>query len=337
MQTQGWWDTGRELNQRIIHQWSTRLQRNSHTHAIDLKEDIIRQIAFEVQVLLLIQGIVAATVGQDSQDTRIDSGNTLILRDRQQLVQGVITPEGLPARVLQGRRQRGDLQEAARHIAQTLFLSGRGNTCCQGTELVAHRTGQMVDGTGGKLLGAIPVVACEKLIACIAGESHSDMLARHTRDEVGRQRGGIGKGLVQKVSDRLNKIIGLGLKNLDVMLGVKVVRDNLRIVQLAEGFLLKANTEGLGLLSADLSGQSQQAAGIEAAAQEEAQGYITDQATFDGLPEQLTQLMRVIVDGAARSFAGLEAHIPILMRAPIGRLATLIGPIEMDLQVMACR
>src|SRR5260221_9346663 len=112
------------------------------------------------------------------------------------LRQGIVIPEGLPARVLHLYWQSGNIQETTRDITQALLFAGRRNVLGQRYKLLPYTTRQTIYGRCSGLLSTIPVIACEKLIASISRQRNRHMLACHARNQVSRDSRGIGKRLI---------------------------------------------------------------------------------------------------------------------------------------------
>ena len=71
-------------------------------------------------------------------------------------------------------------------------------------------------------VNAVAIVSSEHLVAAVAGKSDGDMLARHLRNVVCRQHGGVAERLFERTGEMLDGLDYVGLEDHLVMIGARI-------------------------------------------------------------------------------------------------------------------
>src|SRR5947209_3720243 len=104
-------------------------------------------------------------------------------------------------------------------------------------------------------VGRIRVIAAEELVPALAGERNLDVLGRELRNEVGRERGRVGEGLVERLGKSPQQQLGLRPDEQLVVLRSVSLSDEPRVVALVERALLEADRERVHRLRRLLGGE----------------------------------------------------------------------------------
>ena len=114
-----------------------------------------------------------------------------------ELAARVVGEDLLPRVVALERRQVRAADEPLRLVLERYAAIGAGEPLDER----AHEPRQAADALGEQVRG-VRVVAAEELIAALARECDLHIRRREPRDEVGRQRRGVGERLVERVRER---------------------------------------------------------------------------------------------------------------------------------------
>ena len=136
-----------------------------------------------------------------------------------------------------------------------------------------------------QLVGAVPLVASEVLVARVAVQRHRYPLSGHLGEVIRRNGGGVGERLVV-VPDDLGKDRGrIRLDHELVMIGAVSLGHQTRPRQLVVLRILEPDGEGLHRPRGELAHQRHDRARVDAAAQARAQGHVGDQPATYGFAQ----------------------------------------------------
>jgi len=234
---------GAELDQTVIQKRGARLERNRHRHAVDLDHDIVGQIGDDVDVLLLVQGRRRIAPGKSLADKAVGVvGRELTAQSFtvEQPLLGLLEKDH-PAHMLKIGGKTAALDETPRLVDETLFLLGRRQQGDQGLDRsLAQPAGQPGIAARGPF-GDVGLVAAQQLVAAVAREHHSDVLARHLRDHPGRKDGKIPERLVELADDPFGQPHGIRGDDLLMMFGAEMACHQPGPGQLVVGGVVKTD------------------------------------------------------------------------------------------------
>ncbi|CFD94570.1 Uncharacterised protein [Bordetella pertussis] len=169
-------------------------------------------------------------------------------------------------------------------------------------------------------------IPAEQLVAAIARQGHRHVLARHARDQRGRDLRRVGEGLVVHVCQGRHH--GQAVLGGDVelgMLGAQVRRHRLGVLGLVIALLVKADGEGAHRLRALRLHQGHDGGRVDAAGKKRAQADVRQHLAAHCLRHHLLQRvdrLRVGLEAApvAQALVGRAARRPVHLG--FGQLAT---------------
>ena len=117
------------------------------------------------------------------------------------------------------------------------------------------------------------------------------MLRRELRDEIRRQRGRVGEGLVEDVRERGQQQIRVGVYEQLVMVRAVALGDAARIVAFVEAPLGEADRERVHGLRGLLRGERGERGGVDAAREEHADRHVREQMRAHRVAQARAQLL----------------------------------------------
>ena len=195
---------GRELDDVVVEQRHARLDRVRHAHAIDLRQDVLRQIGLEVEAHHLARP-------RQVPASRSNRPAGASLRDRRPAARAEVR------RVEQRRASRRGWKNdrrpgsAPRDRATTWRRKFCPRTPCGSSGQAAAATGasaaarQPVERRDARVR-QVALVAAEQLVAAVARQHHGDVPARHLRDVPGRDRRRVGERLVEVRDEAVDEL-----------------------------------------------------------------------------------------------------------------------------------
>ena len=215
----------------MIEQRHAYFQRMRHARAINLGQDVARQISLQIQVLYERQRIIgwrARRVVTQYIDRVITL--QLALQGRREQAPAQVVAEDRNRMEIGGHRiacQRLEGSLGAEHARRPVSLG------IQMAERPKHRAPHVQrQQAAHRLFGHVQLVASIAgmiLVTAVARQRHRDPLARQFTDPISRQRGAVGIGFVVEVDQLIDqrKIIGVDL--LGKMIGAVLARNLCRI------------------------------------------------------------------------------------------------------------
>ena len=145
-------------------------------------------------------------------------------------------------------------------------------------------------------------VAGEALVTAVARERDGHRLARHPRDEVGRQERRVGERLVEEGGDLHQALLDVATDGELAVIGPEQAGDLGGVGRLVVRLRLEADGAGRDGRVAVPRHQADDGARIHPAAQEGPERHVADHADAHGVVEQGVELLddRVVVAGAGR-------------------------------------
>ena len=129
-------------------------------------------------------------------------------------------------------------------------------------------------------VNTVTIVSAKNLVAAIAGKSDGDMLARHLRNVVSGQHGGVAERLFERTGEMLDGLDDVRLKDHLVMIGAEFVGDDAGVIRFVEIVLLETDGESLDRAGTGARHQANDSGGIGAAAEKGAERHIGDKANL---------------------------------------------------------
>ncbi len=164
----------------------------------------------------------------------------------------------------------------------------------------------------GRLVGLVRVVPGEQLVPSVPGQGDGDVLSGQLGDHVGRDDGGVGQGLVQEAGQRRNEAADFGRGDDEgAVIGPELAGHDPGGVELVERFFPEADGVRLDPRPGDLAHQGGDGAGIDAAAEKDAEGDVGDEPAPDGFPEPVDDLRRVFGRRAGDNRRFGVADVPV--------------------------
>ena len=130
-------------------------------------------------------------------------------------------------------------------------------------------------------------IAAERLVAAVARQRHSDMLARHARNEIGRQLRGVRERLVEPVGNIADqRKRGVGLEHDFGVVGLKMPSNGARGLRFIVSRVAETDGKGTGGALGHRLHHRDNGRRIGSAGQEGADRNVGDQAALDTIAQQ---------------------------------------------------
>ena len=129
-------------------------------------------------------------------------------------------------------------------------------------------------------MDTIAIVSGKHFVAAIAGKGHGDMLARHLRNVVSGQHGGVAERLFERTGKMLDGLDDVGLKDHLVMIGVEFPCDDASVVGFVEIVLLETDGKSFDRAGAGARHQGNDGGGIGATAEKGTERHVGDKANL---------------------------------------------------------
>ena len=203
---------GGKFDQPMVEQRLARLQADGHAHPVALGQDVAGQPDADIGILGAIERIARRGIGHRLDIAilgAIGAQSALHVLAEETLTQRMgRDPDrgGIGLATVAGQFEEGRFgaQRARRPVGLGIIAAQRPE---QG---FAHRRGDQAAQPFPLHLEAVAAIAGKRLVRAVAGQGHRHLLARQFADPVGRQRGGIGKGLVEMEGQRVGQSIIIG-------------------------------------------------------------------------------------------------------------------------------
>ena len=153
----------------------------------------------------------------------------------------------------------------------------------------------------------VAVVADEALVAAVAGQRHRHELPRLAREEVRRQRAGIGVGLLVEARELREERDVLRAHHELVVRRPVALRHLPRVGQLVVLLVLEADREGLDRPGRGLGHAGDDDARIDPAGEERAERHVRDHPADDRLADGRAQRLEPLRHASARASRGSRA------------------------------
>ena len=276
----------------MVEERHPRLQGDRHRGAVDLGEDVVRQIGNAVGILHPRQLVGEARPRLFAERRRSRRRGALHQRpclgprrDQRAVVAGRILAEH-PPELLQLLAGEPRPHAGRHHIEQTVPRGGR-HRADQARQAPRHWPRQASQRPRRPQALAVAVIAGEQFVAPVARQRHRHVPPRHLRDEEGRDLRYIGERLVVNLRQPRHHRLRLRRRDIELgMLSAKMGRHRLRLRCLVIGRLVKADGEALHRRGALRLHQRRHQRRIDAPRQEHAERHVGHHPPRDGVAEQ---------------------------------------------------
>ena len=301
----------REVGHHRVEKRHACLERPGHRGPIGLHQQVVDEVAAEVDVLEPGHELVPLRLGEAPAKRGERIADVGAARELGARVGG---EDLLPAVVSLERRQVRGPDEPLRLVVEAGPPRRRGQQLDRRPRHRGQRPGPLREQVGD-----VGVVPAEELVAALARERDLDVLGGEARDEVGRQRGRVGEGLVEGRSQRRQKQRRVRPHHELAMARAVQARHGAGSGELVERLLGEADRERPHGLRALLRRERGQRPRVDAAGEQDAHRDVRDEMRADRVAQARAALLHEL---------GLVAPVPRRQRArprvPLERGAALL-------------
>ena len=312
-------NSGGDIGKLVVEHGGADFKRSSHRHAVDLDQHVARKLGGGLEIQSLGQWIGFARDQAIGEDLLQMGGIGWEHPGRPEEFTahqswGVITLEI----ALRSRRP-------ANHMKVILAARRVGKPICYRGDQSSERFRQSFV-TLQILHNLKAFVATKKLIAAIAAQRDFHVLRSELRNDVGRNRRGIGKRFVKLADQFLGEIDGIGFDDDFVVFRLILLRNRGRERQFIESRLFEPNRKGLHGLRGLESHGCDNGARINSAAQKRAERHVRDHADPDGFVKLLADFPAGVVHRKARGRRGGRRGVSPVTAMPHSPVGSVFQP-----------
>ena len=260
----------------MVQQRHPHLERMGHAGAVDLGQDVARQVGLEVEVLQQRQRVVGRRLLRVAahhldRAVALQPGAEAVA---EQLVAHPVRHDRHAVEVAldQVARQRLEGGLGAEHARRPVGLRVQR---AQGAEQGLAQAGRQLGAHA--VLGhrvAVAAVAGEILVAAVARQRHRHLLSRQLAHAVGRDRRAVGIRLVVQVGEGVDQAVVVLADHLGMVAGAVALGHHVGVLRLVEIRVVEADRAGGDRVAALLRHHRHHRARIDAAGQEGAQRHL---------------------------------------------------------------